>query len=72
MDLNDELAATTEKAKTLVGLTLGEANEWASAEGHQIRVVREDEQWYPVTMDLRPRRINVELEAGRVVATSAG
>ena len=52
----------------LVGLTEDEATEAAEACGWILRVVQRDGEELPVTMDLRPKRVNVEVTDGEVTA----
>ena len=52
----------------LVGLTEDEATEAAEACGWILRVVRRDGEDLPMTMDLRPNRVNVEVTDGEVTA----
>ena len=51
----------------LVGLSIEEFTAEAEALGYSVRVVRQDGEDLPVTMDLRPDRANVEVEGPRVV-----
>ena len=52
----------------LVGLTEDEATEAAEACGWILRVVQRDGEDLPMTMDLRPNRVNVEVTDGEVTA----
>ncbi|HET9547079.1 MAG TPA: hypothetical protein VFO97_04550 [Desertimonas sp.] len=52
----------------LVGLTEDEATEAAEVCGWILRVVRRDREELPMTMDLRPNRVNVEVTDGEVTA----
>jgi hypothetical protein len=52
----------------LVGLTEDEATEAAEACGWILRVVQRDGEELPMTMDLRPNRVNVEVTDGEVTA----
>ena len=49
-----------------IGMTVVQANEKAKRDGTIFRVVNEDGEPKPVTMDLRPGRINAVVEAGVV------
>jgi hypothetical protein len=60
---------TTETATDLlVGLSEEDATAAAEACGWILRVVRVDGEDRPVTMDLRPNRVNVEVADGEVTA----
>lgn len=51
-----------------VGMTTAQAQSKAETAGVMFRVVMEDGESLPVTMDLRPGRINAIVEAGVVVS----
>jgi hypothetical protein len=53
-----------------VGLTEAEAEEKATADGLQLRVVGTDGECAAITMDLREDRVNVELADGVVIAAA--
>jgi hypothetical protein len=57
---------------TLVGLSVGEAQQRVAAKGLRFRVTGADGVAFPVTMDLRPNRVNVWLEKGIVVSANMG
>jgi hypothetical protein len=53
-----------------VGLSLEDAEALAEENGLTLRVVGEDGECFPITMDLRDDRVNVELADGTVVAAA--
>jgi hypothetical protein len=53
-------------APTFVGLTEAEAASRAEADGLVVRVVRRDDQTWPLELDRRPNRINLVIERGLV------
>ncbi len=53
---------------TIVGMTIAEAEAYAKTNNVPFRVVMKDGESLPVTMDLRPGRINAVVEAGLVVS----
>ena len=52
----------------LIGETLVEARSLASAQGYTVRVVEQDGERFVVTMDYKPKRINVAVVSGAVTA----
>ncbi|MGE4425599.1 MAG: hypothetical protein AB7G37_03995 [Solirubrobacteraceae bacterium] len=54
-------------ARDLLDLSVDEASDRAQGVGCTVRVVRRDGEDLPGTLDLRPNRINVEEQDGRVV-----
>ena len=56
-----------ESSGDYVGLSIEEAQKLAADSGVPFRVVMEDGQPLPVTMDYRPGRINAVVESGKVV-----
>lgn len=61
-----------ELLETLIGKTLNEARELASFNGYEIRTIREDNERFFVTMDLRFDRINLEIDNKKVTKASVG
>ncbi|MBY0538067.1 hypothetical protein K2P47_01560 [Patescibacteria group bacterium] len=59
-------ASTT--VSTIIGMTTAEAEAYATTQNVPFRVVMRDGESLPVTMDLRPGRINAVVEAGLVVS----
>lgn len=55
-----------------LGLTLDEAEALAVVEGRVLRVARLDGESFALTEDFRPSRVNIEVEAGVVVAATGG
>lgn len=55
-----------------VGLTEIQATELATVEGRELRIVRIDNEIFPVTMDYSPSRVNIELDGGIVVLATEG
>jgi hypothetical protein len=58
--------------RCLVGMGLAQAREVVQARGLKLRIVGMDGVPFPVTMDLRPDRVNVWVEEGRVTWASVG
>lgn len=58
--------------EALVGLTKEEAEEAAAEAGYTVRVTSEDGQMFPMTMDYRTDRINIEVENGVVTRAFVG
>ena len=56
----------------LVGLTKEEAEAAAADAGYTVRVTIEDGQMFPMTMDYRTDRINIEVENGVVTRAFVG
>jgi hypothetical protein len=48
------------------GQTLSDVETWAAGKGWTVRVVAEDGESFPQTMDYRPDRVNTQVEAGVV------
>ena len=59
-------------ADKVVGLTAAEAEKALSEAGLIYRVISEDGQPNPVTMDFRVDRVNVVLVDGKVVSATVG
>jgi hypothetical protein len=72
MSPDEQREATASQGQAIEGLTLSEARATATSSGYIVRLVREDSTEFALTMDLNFRRINVEVEGGRVVATHVG
>ncbi len=66
------MARTNARSRELLGLTVDKATQLATGWGYQVRIVREDGDWFVLTMDLQSRRINLEIENGLVVQAGAG
>lgn len=64
----DDMAAGTFDARDVLGQSLGDAERTAKDHDCMVRVVAEDGEDLPQTMDLRIERINVEVRDGVVVA----
>lgn len=58
--------------EALNGLTREQAEAAAEAAGYTVRVVREDDESYAMTMDYRTDRINIELDDGKVTRAYIG
>lgn len=58
--------------EALNGLTREQAETAAEAAGYTVRVVREDDESFVMTMDYRTDRINIELDDGRVTRAYVG
>lgn len=72
MSPDEQRESTAAQGHAIEGLTISEARARATSSGYIVRVVREDSTEFALTMDLNFRRINVAVEAGRVVATHVG
>jgi hypothetical protein len=72
MSPDEQRESTATQGRDIEGLTLSEARARATSCGYVVRLVREDSTEFALTMDLNFRRINVEVEGGRVVATHVG
>ncbi len=72
MSPDEQREATANQGRAIEGHTLSEARALATSSGYVVRLVREDSTEFALTMDLNFRRINVEVEGGRVVATHVG
>ena len=69
---DEQRESTVAQGHAIEELTLPEARARATSSGYVVRLVREDATEFALTMDLNFRRINVEVERGRVVATHVG
>jgi hypothetical protein len=58
--------------ESLIGKTLNEAKELASFNGFSIRISREDNNNFPLTMNMRFDRIDIELDNGLVTKSKIG
>ena len=58
--------------ESLLGKPLNEAKELASFNGYSIRIKREDNNNFPLTMDMKFDRINIELDNGLVTGCNFG
>jgi hypothetical protein len=72
MSPDEQREATAAQGQAIDGLALAEARARATSNGFVVRLVREDSTEFVLTMDLNFRRINLEVEGGRVVATHVG
>jgi hypothetical protein len=71
-DMDEERARTEAVAATLIGLDEASATAAAEAAGCTVRVARRDGTPFVLTMDYRPSRINLTIDAGHVTATDVG
>ena len=69
---DQQLEATAAAGEHLVGLALAEAVAHATSDGYVVRLAKQDDSEFVLTMDLNFRRINLEDHNGRVVSASAG
>jgi hypothetical protein len=65
-------ATTLEYATALMGMAESAAEKCALAEGFSWRVVARDGEYFPITADYSPSRINATIMAGVVADVSAG
>jgi hypothetical protein len=66
------VVTTPAELQGYVGLTVAEAEARADAENRPIRVVEEDGEKKPVTMDLQPNRVNLVVVDGTVTSATLG
>jgi len=66
-----EQARTNERAQQLVGMAVDAATSLTAEWGCRVRITREDQESFILTMDLSSRRINVEVEHGLIVTAAA-
>ncbi|MBK1682315.1 hypothetical protein [Rhodoferax fermentans] len=59
-------------ALTIVGQSFAHAEQLAKQHQLLLRRYRQDQHSYPGTMDVRPDRLNVDLQKGRVFAARCG
>lgn len=69
LDTDPDQAVVSE---ALVGLTKAQAEDAAAEAGYTVRVTMEDGQMFPMTMDYRTDRINIEVENGVVTRAFVG
>lgn len=67
VNLEDEVDLE-ESDSGYVGLSVEEATDLAAENGVMFRVVEEDGEFLPATMDFRPGRINATVVDGKVVS----
>lgn len=70
--MTDTAAQTTQFAATLIGMPEETAVGAAAAAGYTTRISTRDGESFPMTMDYRPDRINLDITAGAVVSTTVG
>jgi hypothetical protein len=70
--MDDERAVSEVVAARLIGLDEDGARRTAEGAARLWRVVRRDEHRFPVSLEYRSARINVEVENGKIVSTSVG
>jgi hypothetical protein len=70
--MDEERARAEAVAATLVGFDEASATAAAEAAGCTVRVGRLDGTSFVLTMDYRPSRINLSIDAGHVTATDVG
>lgn len=71
-DFDGAMARTQQVADDIVGKTEHDAEQSVRAAGLQWRVGQRDGESFPLTMDLRPDRITVVVDEGRVTKATAG
>jgi len=72
MTHDQRLEATATAGEHLVGLALAEAVARATSKGYVVRLAKEDGSEFVLTADHNSRRLNLEVDNGRVVSASAG
>jgi hypothetical protein len=70
--MDEERAVSEAVAARLIGLDEDEARRTAEGAARLWRVVRRDDDRFPVSLEYRSARINVEVENGKIVSTSVG
>ncbi len=70
----EELPNVQALCDTLVaaGATTDQVRAAAEDQGYVFRIIKEDGESFPATMDLNPGRLNVEIEGGVITACSPG
>jgi len=63
---------TERVAETLIGLRESEAKSTAEAAGITVRIGRRDAKSFMLHRDLRPSRITLSIDGGRVTAVQVG
>ncbi len=66
--LNETNVSASSSVNTIIGMTIANAEAYAKENNVLFRVVMRDGESLPVTMDLRPGRINAVVKAGLVVS----
>lgn len=57
---------------SMLGKTLEEATKLSKSNGFSLRVTREDDNLYIVTQELRPDRINLEIDNEKITSAKIG
>ena len=60
------------KESDFLGLTEAQAMKKAKNQGRPARVVREDDEIFPATLDYNPDRVSFEIDDGRVTKATFG
>lgn len=61
-----------DECSVVVGMTKQAALDFLASKEVKARVIREDAESFAVTMDFNPERVNLEVEADKVVEYSRG
>jgi len=69
---NGEVTPFEATARELIGLSESDAQGCINQAGLSVRVVYRDGEWFAVTLDYRPDRINMSIEEGFVVDVTLG
>ena len=64
--------ADSSEGGAYVGLTKAAAIAKAEADGHPWRIGREDDEFFPATLDYNPDRVTFEIDDGKVTKASFG
>ena len=73
VDRNDRTPRTApDDAAAYQGLTKAAAIARAEDEGRPWRILREDDEHFPATMDFVPERVNFEIDDGEVTEATFG
>jgi hypothetical protein len=71
-EVNQMLGATATFGQTLVGMTVEAAAKKATDAGYTVRIVEQDGQGFPITADLRYKRIDLHVVGNIVKGINAG
>lgn len=70
--MQERIAACQALSKSVIGKTGEEARAMGREAGVSVRTARIDKESFMLTMDYRPERLNIEIDAGVVAAARCG
>lgn len=70
--INKQLAQCEKETDDYLGLSETDAAKKAREKGHTYRVVDRDGEYYAVTMDYQPSRLNFSIISGKVKSATCG